>query len=114
MAKLYTNECFSGRAAALLAELGHDVLTTSAAGRAGRGIPDSDVLSYAIGEGRAVVTFNRLDFIHLHRQRGDHLGIIVCTENRDVAALARGVHAAIEAEGGELVGKLLRVSRPQR
>jgi hypothetical protein len=59
--------------------LGHDIETVLDAGIAGQGVSDPDVLEYAVGRGRAVLTLNRKHFIRLHRQRPDHAGIVVCT-----------------------------------
>ena len=62
-----------------LRRMGHDVLTALEAGQANRGIPDPDVLAFAIGVGRAVLTLNRRHFARLHRQVNFHCGIVVCT-----------------------------------
>ena len=111
MARLYTNENFPRRIAELLRSLGHDVLTSQEAGNANQGIPDEDVLTVAMQEGRAVVTINRRDFIRLHRQRPDHAGIIVCTQDPDLQGQAARIDQSIQA-AGSLAGKLLRVNRP--
>jgi len=50
-----------------LRKLGYDVLTSYDAGQANQGIPDEDVLTFAIQQERAVITLNRDDFIELHR-----------------------------------------------
>jgi predicted nuclease of predicted toxin-antitoxin system len=42
-------------------------LTVQEAGNDNLGIPDEDVLAFAIRDNRAVVTLNRQDFIRLHR-----------------------------------------------
>lgn len=111
MAQLYANECFDRRVVDFLRELGHDVLTTVDAGKAGQQIPDDQVLIFATAQDRAVVTFNRRDFINLHKRSSEHAGVIVCTEDSDHAALARRIHDAI----GErpLAGLLLRINRPR-
>ncbi len=44
-----------------LRRLGHDVITATEDGRAGRRIPDRDVLRRVPELGRAVVTSNRVD-----------------------------------------------------
>jgi hypothetical protein len=69
------------------------------------------VLAFAHAAGRAVLTHNRKHFRHLHVAGTPHSGIVICTVDRDVAALAERIHSAIEAEG-DLVGKLIRVVRP--
>jgi predicted nuclease of predicted toxin-antitoxin system len=50
--------------------------TCQEAGNANLGIPDNEVLTFAIEQNRVVLTTNRLDFIRLHRHTGAHSGII--------------------------------------
>ncbi|MCI0461194.1 MAG: DUF5615 family PIN-like protein [Gemmataceae bacterium] len=90
---------------------GHDVLTVAQAGRAGQGIDDPDVLAYAIFLGRAVLTFNRWDFIRLHLRVRPHAGIIVCTRDPDIQALAGRIHQAV-VNYPRLDDQLLRINRP--
>lgn len=111
MALLYADEGFPKKVSELLSSLGHDVLTVQAAGNANQGIPDSDVLAFAIQQGRAVLTVNRADFIKLHKQNARHHGIIVCTENKDRHQLACRIDAAI-LEVSDIREKLIRVNRP--
>jgi len=111
MARFYSNENFPLRAVQSLRALGHDVLTSLEAGRANQKIPDAEVLRFAMEEGRAVLTLNRLDFFRLHRDvDGRHAGIIACTQNRDSAALAQRIHEGVEADP-DLNGKLIRIVR---
>lgn len=112
MAKLYTNENMDYAVVELLRGLNHDVKTTKDAGKANQSIPDEEVLAFAHSETRIVVTFNYQDFKRLHRQTPEHSGIIICTEDRDVIALAYRIHKAIESEGVNLEGLLIRVIRP--
>ncbi len=111
MAKIYSNENFPQPAVEALRELGHDVLTTMESGKAGRSIPDDEVLAFAKEQERVLVTFNRKHFIRLHKSNPDHAGIIVCTVDLDFDALANRIHAALE-EQIEMVGELVRVNRP--
>lgn len=111
MAAFYANENFPRQAVAALRALGHDVLTTAESGNAGRGIPDEDVLRFATGSGRAVLTLNRRDFIRLHGKAPAHAGIIVCTQDVDCAGQAQRIHDAILTVAS-LSGQLLRVNRP--
>jgi predicted nuclease of predicted toxin-antitoxin system len=97
MANLYSNECFNERVVERLRALGHDVLTTREAGNANQEISDADVLAYAVKSERAVITYNGKDFRRLHRDGGQHYGIIICRVDRDVAALASRINAAIAA-----------------
>ena len=109
-ARLYSNENFPLPVVEALRSLGHDVLTTHDTGKSNAGIPDDEVLRFAIEDGRAVLTHNRQDFIALHRQNADHAGIIVCTDNPDFAALAAKIHAQFETMTS-LHGQLIRVNR---
>ncbi len=111
MARLYADENVALPVVEALRRLGHDALTTQDAGKSGQAIPDEEVLSYAISEGRALLTLNRKHFIRLHHVRPDHAGIIVCTVDPDFTGQAARIHAAIQAQE-PLAGKLLRVNRP--
>jgi predicted nuclease of predicted toxin-antitoxin system len=111
MARLYADENFSLPVVEELRLLGHDVLTAREAGRAGAGIPDPIVLDDATADSRAVLTHDRRDFIRLHSRQPQHAGIIVCTNDPDVLALAQRIDAAIRA-AGPLDGKCLRVNLP--
>lgn len=113
MARIYSNENFHHEVVIKLRELGHDVLTSLEAGRANQGIPDEEVLAFAIQERRVLLTFNRLHFQRLHRQTaGHHAGIIVCRMDDDTSALAHRIHEALMNENPP-EGQLLRVNRPQ-
>jgi predicted nuclease of predicted toxin-antitoxin system len=113
MASLYSNENFPKRVVEELRRLGHDVLTSYEAGRANQKIPDDQVLAFATEQNRAVLTLNRLDFIHLHREtQGAHAGIIICTrDDANSGAFAQRIHAALNP-AGDPVGQLIRVIRP--
>ena len=111
MAKLYSNENFHRSVVLFLKNLGHDVLTTKEARRANQGIPDEDVLHFAISQNRIVLTFDRPDFIRLHRKNPTHSGIIACTEDTDSEALAQRIHAALLANNHRLDNQLLRIYR---
>ncbi len=113
MAALYSDEEFPLDTVAALRLLGHDVLTPLQAGNANKGIPDDQLLQYAIEHVRTVVTRNRRDFFRLHRQVPNHRGIIVCTDDGDHSALAKRINEQIQKQE-PLAGKLIRVVRPQR
>jgi hypothetical protein len=108
--RLYSNENFPLPVVEALRGKGHDVLTTGDAGKSNTGIPDEEVLRFAIAERRAVLTHNRQDFIRLHRLHPGHEGIIVCTENADFPALAEKIHAQLQ-QLESLKGRLVRVNR---
>ena len=112
MARFYADENFRLPVVEALRLLGHDVLTTGEAGRAGLGIDDDTVLADAVAAGRILLTQNRRDFIRRHNAGIPHQGIIVCTYDRDAEALARRIDAAVAAVSAP--GRwLLRVNRPQ-
>jgi len=111
MARLYADEQFPRSASELLRSMGHDILTVQEAGNANLGIPDDEVLAFAIANNRAVVTLNRKDFMRLDMASSEHLGIIVCTNDPDRARLANQIDKAI-ATLESLQGKLIRVIRP--
>jgi hypothetical protein len=113
MARLYADENFSYPVVEELRRLGHEVLTAQEAGQANKGIEDPAVLAYALGQGRALLTFNRKHFIRLHRLAGGHAGIIACTRDDDTTALAGRIHQALEA-APSLAGILLRIYRPAK
>lgn len=114
MAFLYADENFDHPVVALLRSFGHDVLTAQQAGQANQSIPDALVLAFATAQGRAVLTFNRRDFIRLHQltiPSGSHAGIIVCTRDDDAAALARRIHDAVTPLPS-LANQLIRITKP--
>ena len=111
MALLYADEDFSYPVVQCLRQLGHDLLTAYEAGQAGQGITDEAVLMFATAAGRAVVTFNRRHFIRLHSEVLSHAGIIVCTRDDDVLALATRIHQSLQRIP-TLQGQLLRINRP--
>lgn len=113
MPRLYSNENFPMPVVERLRELGHDVLTTQEAGKASQTIPDDEVLRFATGENRAVLTINRRHFIRLHREGAQHAGIVACTLDPDFAGQADRIHRAIGAHG-TLNGQLIRVNRPAK
>jgi hypothetical protein len=110
MVILYADEDFSYPVVQRLRQLGHDLLTAHEAGRAGQGITDKEVLAFAIAAGRAVVTFNRRHFIRLHSEVSSHAGIIVCTRDDDVLALANRIHQQLQ-KIPTLQNQLLRINR---
>ena len=111
MARLYMDELFPKIVSQLLREMGHDVLTVQEAGNGNLGIPDEDVLSFAIAENRAVVTLNRDDFMRLHRADSQHCGIVVCTNDPDRSRMASRLNEAI-CDRKDLQDNLIRLVRP--
>ena len=111
MARLYADEDFSYPVVQRLRQLGHDMLTAHEAGQAGQGIADMVVLAFATVAGRAVLTFNRRHFIRLHAAVSSHAGIIVCTRDDTIAALADRIHQQLQSTS-TLQDQLLRINRP--
>ncbi|MEG4325397.1 DUF5615 family PIN-like protein [Microcoleus sp. herbarium5] len=114
MAGLYADEQFPLVVVELLRALGHDVLTVQEASNANLGIPDEDVLAFAVTKERAVLTLNRIDFIRLHASQPNHAGIIVCKDDQqDRQRMATRISEAI-SNVETLRGMLVRVNRPSQ
>ena len=111
MAELHSDEDFSYPVVEELRRLSHDVLTAREAGQVNLGIADSDVLAFALARSRAVLTFNRRDFLRLHRSVSIHRRIIICTRDDDVNGLALRTHQAI-SRCTSLDVQLLRITLP--
>jgi len=111
MVRFYADEQFPFPVVELLRALGHGVLTVQEAENADQGIPDNEVLAFAISQERSILTINRDDFIRLHRRDSNHFGIIVCTNNRNWEQFAARIDEAVTVER-PLQGKLIRVVRP--
>lgn len=90
--------------------MGHDVVTIQETGKSDQSLSDPEVLKFATQENRALLTLNRLHFIHLHQKNASHAGIIVCTFDPNFEAQAKRIHRAISATAS-LAGQLLRVNR---
>jgi hypothetical protein len=82
-------------------------------GKANQSVPGDEVLALAAASGRAVVSFNRKDFIKLYRASSDHAGIVVCTFDPDFARQAGRISDALNVVS-DLHRQLVRVNRPDR
>lgn len=111
MARFYTDEQFPFPVVRCLRELGHDVLTVQDAGNAGKGIPNDEVLAFAVAQQRTVLTLNRYDFVRLHRLSSNHYGIVVCTNDRNWRAFAERIDAVVK-KCESLTEQLVRVTLP--
>lgn len=111
MARIYANENFPLPVVEELRRLGHNVVTTSDSGMAGKALPDQAVLALAAADNRILITPNRRHFIRMHALNPDHCGIVACSFDAAFAAQARRVHEALEA-AGPLNGKVIRINRP--
>jgi Domain of unknown function (DUF5615) len=69
------------------------------------------VLSDAANDQRIVVTFNRDDFHHLAGSTTPHHGIITCTRDDDIVALAQRIDAVLQANP-DFTNKLIRITKP--
>jgi predicted nuclease of predicted toxin-antitoxin system len=111
MARLYADENFDHPVVDALRQLGHNVLTAQEGGQANQKTPDAEVLAFAIRANRAVISFNRRHFMQLHLRTPSHSGIIVCTRDPDVHALAARIDQQISTISS-LANLLIRVNRP--
>ena len=111
MADCYANENFPLPVVEALRELGHNLLTTYESGKAGQAVSDEDILAFATGESRIMLTLNRRHFIRLHQATPDHSGMVVCTYDPDFEALADRIHSALQVYS-DWTGRLVRVNRP--
>ncbi len=110
----YSNENFPIDAVVLLRNLGYDVLTSYEAGQANQGISDSEVLTYATGQSRVVITQNRKDFIQLHHEGFPHAGIVVWKDDRDCAGQVEMLHHYLRPTGqttDSLCNRLIRIKK---
>ncbi|WP_254921376.1 DUF5615 family PIN-like protein [Nodularia sp. NIES-3585] len=93
-----------------LRQYGYDVLTSQEAGQANQGIPDEDVLTFAIENERVVITLNREDFIALHRNGISHQGMIICKTDRDYKGQIQALYAYLQ-QIEDLKNRLIRVKK---
>lgn len=111
MAKFYSNENFPLPVVLELRRLGHDVLTSLDAGRANRAISDEEVLTFAISEGRCLLSLNRRHFFNLAKRFPQHTGMVLCTFDPDFVGQAGRINEALSAQV-PLEGQIIRVNRP--
>jgi predicted nuclease of predicted toxin-antitoxin system len=105
---LLADENFSLAISSGLRKYGHDVVSLQDLGLAGIKFPDEEVLKKAVELERCVLTFNKKDFIQLHKKNPNHKGIVVCTFIRDANLLMDKIHSAIENES-DLANRLIRI-----
>ena len=110
MIDLYSNENFPFDMVQALRQLGYNVLTSYDAGQANRGIPDDQVLAFAQQQKRTVITLNRDDFLNLHRSGIQHLGIIICKDDRDYVWQVHTLHSYLQSQA-DLTNRLIRVKK---
>ncbi len=116
MVRLYADENFELPVIKKLREKGYDILTALEAGNANQGIPDEDVLAFAVQENRVVITLNYNDFKNMHKQDPNHHGIVICISTRrkeDRDDLVERIDLALK-EKESLKGELIRVNRASK
>jgi predicted nuclease of predicted toxin-antitoxin system len=111
MARLYSNENLAIDLVEALCQFNHDILSSYDAGQANQGIPDDEVLEYATLNDRSVITFNRDDFVALHRNGVSNAVIIICKDDRDYLGQAQALHEYLETQVDRLHNRLIRVQR---
>lgn len=98
--RLYADENVSPRLAQALASAGVDALSCEAAGRASRRISDQDPLLFAAESGRAILTFDYVDYLLLDakwKQLGRvHAGIIVSHQVNELRMLQQRVRRHLD------------------
>jgi predicted nuclease of predicted toxin-antitoxin system len=111
MIRFYSNENLAINLVEAIRSLGYDVLTSYEAQQANQGIPDDEVLRYATINNRCVLTFNRGDFLVLHRNQINHCGIIACREERNYSVQVQVLHEFLESGNQDLKNRLLRLQK---
>jgi hypothetical protein len=93
--RLFTDEMIFPDLPADLRRRGYDAESCAEAGRSGQAISDEAQLAYATERGRALLTFNKSDFLHLDhvwKAAGrPHAGIIVSPQIEDPGELLHRV-----------------------
>ncbi len=107
---LLADENFAFPVVKILRDLGYDIITLSDIGLSNQEFPDDLVLSKATELNRAIITFNRKDFIKLHRINDKHAGIIIATYDSDFQALAERILFSIKGKT-DLYGELIRITK---
>jgi predicted nuclease of predicted toxin-antitoxin system len=113
MISLYADEQFPLPVVTRLREKGYNILTVQDAGNANQGIPDEDVLAFATSQNRAVITQNRKDFIRLHNQGLNQVGIVSCSKNLDWDSFATEIDRVLSSKDS-IAGEVVRVTRPAK
>ena len=113
MFRLYANENLAAELIEALQQFGYDVLTSYEAGNANQGIPDEQVLATATADQRCVITFNRDDFVALHRAGVEHEGIVVCKDDPERTVLAEVLHNYLTSQR-TLQNRLIRVLKQNK
>jgi hypothetical protein len=109
--RLYTDEMIPPSLAVALQSRGYDVESCHDVGRANRAIPDEEQLTYAAQHGRAILTFNMVDYLPLDRAwkmaGRQHAGIIVSPEIEDFGTLLRSVQRHLDTQSPDVQRNLV-------
>lgn len=76
--KFLVDECFNALIGRSLQGLGHGVCSLGMYGLDDAGMPDIDVLDFALRNAFVLLTHNRKDFKALHPQGTPHAGTVAC------------------------------------
>lgn len=108
--RFYSNENLDADLVQVIREFGYDVLTSYEANQANQSIPDNAVLQYAIADNRCILTFDRSDFLTLHRSMINHCGIVACREmNDDYSVQVQALHEYVNYGQANLQNRFLRL-----
>ena len=110
MFRLYSNENFPQPVVNELRRLGCDVVTVLESGHAGQAWPDDEVLEYARGDNRILLTLNRRDFFALHKTKPDYAGIVACTVDADFTGQAARIFSVL-CDNLDMAGVLICINR---
>ncbi|HQU93300.1 MAG TPA: DUF5615 family PIN-like protein [Pyrinomonadaceae bacterium] len=106
--RLYLDEDVSVLVAAMIRARGFDVLTTVEAGN--RGASDEEQLEFASGDGRVLLTHNRVDFERLIVGRFDsgvdHSGLMIAVRRTPAEIVARLLRLLSEMTEKEMANQV--------
>ena len=98
--RLFTDEIIPSTVAPELRRRGYDVESCQEAGRSNRKLSDEEQLAYATQHGRAILSYNRDDFLRLDRvwkaAGRRHTGIIISREIKDLGTLLRAIQRHLD------------------
>ena len=99
--RLFLDEMINVAVAEELRRRGYDVVACREVGRANQGIPDPAQLAWATDQGRAVLTYNHVDYQRLalqwHATGRVHAGILLSAEHKQPGTLLRAVRAHLDS-----------------
>jgi hypothetical protein len=109
--RLYLDEMMPPDLAGALRRQGYDIESCDEAGRSNQGIPDAEQLTYAAQHGRAILTFNSVDYLRLDQAWKTagrvHAGIVVSPQVEDFGTLLRCVQRHLDTYAVDVQNDLL-------